>query len=118
MNEPSAQIQHVPVAALPWGRFKEVLDADQAEALESTVARAQRLLRGRVVWNINSTARGGGVAEMLTSLIAYTRGAGVDARWGVIEGSPEFYRVTKRIHNRLHGAAGDGGALGEAELAV
>ena len=55
---------------------------------------------------------------MLTSLIAYTRGAGVDARWVVIEGAPEFFRVTKRIHNRLHGAAGDGGPLGEAELAV
>ena len=112
MNESFAEIQHVPVAALPWERFKEVLEADQAEALERTVTRAQRLLGGRVVWNINSTARGGGVAEMLTSLIAYTRGAGVDARWVVIEGAPEFYRVTKRIHNRLHGAAGDGGPLG------
>jgi hypothetical protein len=47
---------------------------------------------------------------MLGSLIAYTRGAGVDARWVVIEGDPEFFRVTKRIHNRLLGATGDGGA--------
>jgi trehalose synthase len=99
-------------------RFGDVLDVDQAEALERTVTRARRLLAGRVVWNVNSTAHGGGVAEMLTSLIAYTRGAGVDARWAVIEGSPEFYCVTKRIHNRLHGAVGDGGALGKAELAV
>jgi trehalose synthase len=42
----------------------------------------------------------------------------VDARWVVIEGSSEFYRVTKRIHNRLHGAVGDGGALEQAELAA
>ena len=118
MNEPSAQIEHVPVAPLSLQRFREELDVDQAEALERTVTRAQRLLAGRVVWNVNSTAHGGGVAEMLTSLIGYTRGAGVDARWAVIEGSPEFYCVTKRIHNRLHGAVGDGGALGEAELAV
>jgi trehalose synthase len=118
MSETHAKVIHVPVAPLPWKRFREVLDADQAEALERTVTRAQRLLDGCVVWNVNTTARGGGVAEMLTSLIAYTRGAGVDARWVVIEGNPEFFRVTKRIHNRLHGAVGDGGPLGQAELAV
>ena len=106
MNEGPAEIVDVPVAPLRWQRFNEVLAGEQTEALEHTVTRAQRLLAGRVVWNVNSTARGGGVAEMLTSLIAYTRGAGVDARWLVIEGNPEFFRVTKRIHNRLHGAAG------------
>ena len=52
---------------------------------------------------------------MLHSLIAYSRGAGVDARWVVIEGDPEFFRVTKRLHNRLHGAEGDGGPLGDDE---
>ena len=62
-----AKMQHVPVAPLPWERFSEVLDADQADALKRTVTRAQRLLSGRVVWNVNSTASGGGVAEMLTS---------------------------------------------------
>ena len=113
-----AEMEHVAVAPLPWERFREVLDAEGAEALERTVTRAQRLLAGRVVWNVNSTANGGGVAEMLISLIAYTRGAGVDARWVVIEGGPEFFRVTKRVHNRLHGAVGDGGPLGPAELAV
>jgi trehalose synthase len=71
-----------------------------------------------VVWNVNSTARGGGVAEMLTSLIAYTRGSGVDARWVVIDGDPEFFRITKRIHNRLHGSAGDGGPLDAREVEV
>jgi trehalose synthase len=64
---------------------------------------------------VNSTPRGGGVAEMLQSLLAYARGAGVDARWEVIQGEPEFFRVTKRIHNHLHGAPGDGGGLGEPE---
>jgi trehalose synthase len=118
MNVGPAQIVDVPVAPLRWQRFNEVLAGEEMEALQHTVERAQRLLAGRVVWNVNSTARGGGVAEMLASLIAYTRGAGVDARWLVIEGNAEFFRLTKRIHNRLHGAAGDGGPLGEAELAV
>jgi trehalose synthase len=44
-------------------------------------------------------------------LVPYARGAGVDARWVVIEGPPEFFAVTKRIHNRLHGSEGDGGPL-------
>jgi trehalose synthase len=55
---------------------------------------------------------------MLQSLLAYARGAGVDARWAVIEGNADFFRITKRIHNHLHGAPGDGGDLGEEERLV
>ena len=79
---------------------------------------ARTELAGRVVWNINSTARGGGVVELLQPLVAYARGAGVDARWLVIDGNPEFFTVTKRIHNRLHGALGDGGPLDDAARAI
>src|SRR5205085_647298 len=60
-------------------------------------------------------AVGGGVAEMLRSLIAYARGAGIDARWLVIRGDETFFRVTKRLHNFLHGDPGDGEPLGTAE---
>ena len=67
---------------------------------------------------LNSTAAGGGVAEMLRSLLAYTRGAGVDVRWMVMSGTPEFFRITKRLHNHLHGSPGDGGALGDQEWSV
>jgi trehalose synthase len=67
---------------------------------------------------VNSTARGGGVAEMLHSLIAYGRGTGIDTRWVVMGGEPDFFRVTKRIHNRLHGSAGDGGPLGPHEREI
>ncbi len=74
-------------------------------------------LQGRTVININSTARGGGVAELVQGLCGYAKGAGVDSRWLVIEGDSEFFRITKRIHNNLHGEAGDGGPLGEAERA-
>src|SRR5207302_6195738 len=71
-----------------------------------------------VVWNINSTSRGGGVAEMLISLLAYAHGADVDARWTVIAGNDPFFALTKRIHNNLHSAPGDGGDLGEAERQI
>ena len=69
-------------------------------------------LEGRVVWNISSTAQGGGVAEMLHVLVGYTLDAGLDVRWMVMSGDPEFFAITKRIHNRLHGTAGDGGPPG------
>lgn len=108
-------LEEVAVAPLALERFAEVLSRDQEDELRETVARGRELLAGRVVWNVNSTAHGGGVAEMLRSLIAYARGGGVDARWVVIGGEPDFFRVTKRIHNRLHGFAGDGGPLGHLE---
>jgi trehalose synthase len=98
--------------------FKAALDDERYERFADIVAQARETFAGRVVWNVNSTARGGGVAEMLRPLLAYARGAGVDARWEVIEGNPEFFRVTKRIHNNLHGAEGDGGDLGEHERLV
>jgi len=105
----------IPIAALAPERYKTVLDAEQSAELDRTVARAKTLLGGRVVWNVNSTAHGGGVAEMLQSLISYARGAGVDSRWVVIAGDLEFFCITKRIHNNLHGSEGDGGELGDTE---
>ncbi|HEX2358478.1 MAG TPA: glycosyltransferase [Solirubrobacterales bacterium] len=107
-------VEQVPVAPASPERFRDLLGADYSQVEEASAA-AQRVLAGRVVWHINSTARGGGVAEMLHSLLAYARGAGVDVRWATIGGNDEFFRVTKRIHNHLHGAAGDGGELGEPE---
>ena len=86
--------------------------------LVALAQRAQTLMAGRAVWCVNSTANGGGVAEMLRSLLAYTRGAGVDTRWLVLRGEAEFFDVTKRLHNRLHGADGDGGSLDEAARAA
>jgi trehalose synthase len=60
------------------------------------------------VWaNVNSTAIGGGVAEMLQSTIPFARGLGVDCRWFIIEGSPEFFKVTKKFHNLLQGVRQD-----------
>jgi trehalose synthase len=94
-------------------RFRDVLPPERFEEFERECDEARRLLDGNVVWNVNSTARGGGVVELLRPLVAYARGANVDARWIVIEGTPEFFTVTKRIHNRLHGSLGDGGPLDE-----
>lgn len=62
-------------------------------------------LAGRTVWHVNSTAQGGGVAELLPPHVALLRDLGVDARWLVMETArPEFFALTKRIHNMMHGA--------------
>jgi trehalose synthase len=111
-------VQSVQIGALPFDRFEEVLEPDQWKRFSDAASRARDLFAGRVIWNVNSTARGGGVAEMLISLLAYARGVGVNTRWEVISGNADFFALTKRIHNNLHGAPGDGGELGDRERDV
>lgn len=60
-------------------------------------------LRGARVLHVNATAFGGGVAEMLYTLVPLMRDVGLDAEWRVIEGTDEFFNVTKAFHNGLQG---------------
>lgn len=103
------------IPSLSFDRFSRIIGGRGAALLRDTVEDARRILGRRVVWHVNSTRSGGGVAEMLQTLLGYERGAGIDARWVVIEGDPEFFALTKRIHHRLHGKDGDGGTLSENE---
>jgi trehalose synthase len=96
-------------------RFASILDEAAYTGLVDAAQSARSIFANRRIFNVNSTARGGGVAEMLRSLLAYARGAGIDTRWLVVGGDPGFFAITKRIHNRLHGAEGDGGVLGADE---
>jgi len=111
-------MREVQIDKISLERLAGLLDPDRAAMLMSRAEQAKGLLDGRVVWNVNATASGGGVAEMLTTLLAYSRGAEVDARWLVLDGTPEFFRITKRLHNLLHGSTGDGGGMGDAEREV
>jgi hypothetical protein len=86
------------------------------ERLSEAEQHAGELLGGRTIWEVNSTALGGGVAQLLRTLLPYWRGAGIDVRWMVIRGPAEFFRVTKRLHNHLQGQPGDGDELGIDEL--
>jgi trehalose synthase len=108
-------MREVTIEAIPLDRLTALLEPERAARLSGYAARARELLDGRIVWNVNATATGGGVAEMLQALLAYGRGAGVDTRWLVLDGTPEFFRLTKRVHNLLHGTSGDGGPLGEKD---
>jgi trehalose synthase len=111
-------LAEVEIGPLPPERFEAVLPPERFSEFAQAIDRARSLLKNRRIWNINSTARGGGVAEMLRSLIAYARGASVDARWLVIRGTPDFFQITKRLHNHLHGDPGDGGELGRDEAKI
>jgi trehalose synthase len=62
-----------------------------------------RALAGLKVLHVNSTRQGGGVAEILSSLIPLMNDVGIETDWLVIDGSPEFFAFTKDIHNGLHG---------------
>jgi len=71
------------------------------------------------VWMVNSTAQGGGVAEMLPTLVVLLRELGIKTRWAVIgSDKAEFFRLTKRLHNLLHGELKAGVDLGAADFAL
>jgi len=110
---------HFPhVSKLRLDRYATLFDPPRIERMLARVGELGAMLQGRVVWNVSSSAVGGGVAEMVRSLLAYARGAGVDARWAVVDGPPQFFAVTKRLHHALHGSAGDGSPLGADEQRI
>ena len=109
-----ARPKFVQIPSHPLERFEPLL-GNAFPQVEEAAADARRRYRGRAIWHVSSTLRGGGVAEMLHSLLPYVRGAGIDTRWVVLRESDEFFALTKRIHNNLHGDPGDGGDLGSAE---
>jgi trehalose synthase len=104
-------MREVPIGAQSIERFAPLWGEAPVRELLATAAKLKARLGDRVIWNINSTAAGGGVAELLRSLVAYVRGAGLNTRWDVLQGPPEFFRVTKRLHHALHGSLGDGSPL-------
>ncbi|OCC24226.1 glycosyl transferase family 1 [Croceicoccus estronivorus] len=72
------------------------------ETVERILAKAERLHDLHVV-NVNSTYYGGGVAEILGSLTLLMNGAGIRSGWRVLQGRPDFFSITKKMHNALQG---------------
>jgi trehalose synthase len=105
-----------PVSA-PGGlaALEAVLGGERTAVLHARADVLRAALDGQRLWHVNSTAAGGGVAEMLRVLLPLYAELGIDARWAVIEGDPAFFALTKRLGLALYGSPGDGGPLGPAE---
>jgi trehalose synthase len=115
MAATKANLTTVEVGRAPVGRFRALLGDGAWRDFERSMTRVADALEGKVVWNINSTAHGGGVAELLAALLPYDRDMGLDERWVVIEGSAAFFSFTKRIHTLLHGFPSDGSTISDKE---
>jgi trehalose synthase len=74
------------------------------QTLAEIYARARKLY-GKHIVHINSTYQGGGVAEILYSLVLLMNDVGIDTGWRILHGSPDFFNVTKKFHNSLQGAS-------------
>ena len=112
------EVREITPASVSPDRLRAMVSATGWARLDAGLQAGHAGLRDRTVWMVNSTAVGGGVAELLRATLPYFLGAGLDVRWAVIQARPAFFAVTKRIHNLLHGHPGDGGELGEWERDV
>jgi trehalose synthase len=72
------------------------------EVVDELLLLADRV-KHRRLQHINSTAVGGGVAELLTRMVPLFRELGIDTTWDVMKGDQAFFEVTKTFHNALHG---------------
>jgi len=92
-------LQRVDLAPTALEDYEPVVGRETIEGLR---ARAKKL-RGARVAHVNATPYGGGVSELLRSLVPLYRALEVEADWLVIPGSQHFFEVTKGIHNALQG---------------
>lgn len=68
------------------------------------IVNLSRTFKGKRIIHVNATPDGGGVAEILTSLVPLQRSLGIDARWYYIKAPNRFYGITKKIHDSLQGS--------------
>lgn len=99
-NQPAPASQVVIPSRVPLDDYAALLGQAEIDELRLLA----KPLAGRTVEMINSTAVGGGVAEILNRLVPLTEELGIKIRWDVMTGGDAFFRVTKAFHNALHGA--------------
>ena len=91
------------VKDFPKKDLKDYKNVVEASAIERILSKAENL-KGLKVVHVNATAFGGGVAELLYTLIPLMRSIGIDAQWEVMEAPNDFFVITKKFHNMLQGA--------------
>jgi trehalose synthase len=80
-------------------KYMLIIGAREVEEIK----RLSGLLHGKTWCHVNSTFEGGGVAEMLKSVVPLAKGLGINCKWYSIEGNDNFYSITKRFHNIIQG---------------
>ena len=98
----SKRFNHCPFSAPKLKEYRTIL----GEARTERVMQAAERLKGIKVLELNATAQGGGVAEMLYSSVPFLNNLGVETEWKVIKGNDEFFECTKGLHNLLQGMKG------------
>jgi trehalose synthase len=84
---------------IPLDDYEQVIGAGELQELRALA----KPLQGRKVQMVNSTAVGGGVAEMLNRLVPLADDLGIPVQWEIMSGGEDFFQVTKAFHNALHG---------------
>ncbi len=92
-------LEPVPLRPKSLDKYEKVIGVDGVERLRELA----RPFAGARVLHVNATSYGGGVAELLSTLVPLMQGVGMDAHWHVMYGSDEFFNVTKSMHNALQG---------------
>lgn len=83
-------------------KYEKIIGYEEIERLKDQARR----LKGITLLHVNSTGTGGGVAEILKSLVPLFRDLGISCEWKVIRGTKEFFRITKSLHNSVQGVGG------------
>jgi trehalose synthase len=93
-------LERVPLLEKHVTDYADIVGSDVIDRIQA----AAEPLKGARVLHLNATAYGGGVAELLATHVPLLRSVGIDAEWQVMQGSDEFFTVTKEVHNGLQGA--------------
>lgn len=93
----------LPTVPVPPKRLDNYVEPAGEEAVERLREAARPFVGARVL-HLNSTGFGGGVAELLHTQVALFQDLGIRTTWAVLEGSDDYFAVTKAIHNALQGA--------------
>ncbi|MFC1969092.1 glycosyltransferase [Chloroflexota bacterium] len=98
----SQRKDYSPFSISPLEAYAPIVGNEKMERLWSIGQR----LKGLKVLELNATAQGGGVAEMLYSAIPFLNNLGIDTEWKVISGNKDYFECTKKLHNLLQGGKG------------
>src|SRR6267378_690588 len=93
-------MEEVAVATKRLADYRSVIGQTAYEELQAL----SKLLKGKRIAHVNATSYGGGVAELLHSIVPLMTDLGLDVHWFVLSGTNPFFDATKAIHNALQGA--------------